>query len=60
MVTAAALLTRLLAAGESQFWAHGDLPAAQALAAAKDLRPVRTLLVLRLEMDGASRAGAGA
>jgi mycothiol synthase len=46
-----ALLTRLLAAGEKQFWAHGDLPAAQALAAAKHLRPVRTLLVLRLQMD---------
>jgi len=45
------LLTRLLAAGESQFWAHGDLPAAQALAARKHLEPARTLLVLRLEMD---------
>ncbi len=47
------LLTRLLAAGESQFWAHGDLPAAQALAAVKHLEPERTLLVLRLEMDAA-------
>ena len=47
------LLTRLLAAGESEFWAHGDLPAAQALAAAKHLEPRRTLLVLRLEMDAA-------
>ena len=47
------LLTRLLAAGESQFWAHGDLPAAQALAAAKHLEPARTLLVLRLEMGAA-------
>jgi mycothiol synthase len=45
------LLTRLLAAGESQFWAHGDLPGAQALATAKHLRPARTLLVLRLAMD---------
>ena len=45
------LLTRLLAAGESQFWAHGDLPAAQALAATKHLERTRTLLVLRLEMD---------
>ncbi len=44
------LLTRLLAAGESQFWAHGDLPAAQALAASKHLETGRTLLVLRLEM----------
>ena len=47
------LVTQLLAAGESQFWAHGDLPAAQALAAAKHLEPARTLLVLRLEMDTA-------
>ena len=47
------LLTQLLAAGESQFWAHGDLPAAQALAASKHLEPSRTLLVLRLEMDAA-------
>jgi mycothiol synthase len=45
------LVTQLLAAGESQFWAHGDLPAAQALAASKHLEPARTLLVLRLEMD---------
>jgi mycothiol synthase len=48
-----ALLTRLLASGEHRFWAHGDLPGAQALAAANDLRPARTLLVLRLEMDDA-------
>ena len=48
------LLTRLMAAGESEFWAHGDLPAAQALAAAKHLEPARTLLVLRLEMVAAS------
>jgi len=47
------LLTRLLAAGESEFWAHGDLPAAQALAAAKHLEPGRTLLVLRLDMNAA-------
>jgi mycothiol synthase len=45
------LLTQLLAAGESQFWAHGDLPAARALAASKHLEPSRTLLVLRLQMD---------
>ena len=54
------LVTQLLAAGESQFWAHGDLPAAQALAAAKHLEPARTLLVLRLEMDTAPDAGARA
>jgi mycothiol synthase len=46
-----ALLTRLLAEGEEQFWAHGDLPGAQALAAANNLHAVRTLLVLRLVMD---------
>ncbi len=45
------LVTQLLAAGESRFWAHGDLPAAQALAASKHLLPERTVLVLRLEMD---------
>ena len=49
----ASLLTRLLAAGERQFWAHGDLPGAQALARTKHLHPARTLLVLRLEMDEA-------
>src|SRR5687767_148539 len=48
------LVTQLLAAGESQFWAHGDLPAAQALAASKHLEPARTLLVLRLEMGDAA------
>jgi mycothiol synthase len=47
------LLTQLLAAGEGEFWAHGDLPAAQALAASKHLEPSRTLLVLRFEMDAA-------
>lgn len=47
----AALMTRLLAAGENRFWAHGDLPGAQALAASKLLSAARTLLVLRLEMD---------
>jgi mycothiol synthase len=49
----AGLMTRLLAAGEREFWAHGDLPGAQALAAAKHLRAARTLLVLRLVMDAA-------
>jgi mycothiol synthase len=48
-----ALLARLLDAGENRFWAHGDLPAARALAAAQGLEPARTLLVLRLEMDSA-------
>jgi mycothiol synthase len=51
------LLTQLLAAGESQFWAHGDLPAAQALAASKHLEPSRTLLVLRLQTDAEPEPG---
>ena len=38
---------------EHQFWAHGDLPAAQALAASSGLTAERTLLVLRLTFDGA-------
>lgn len=44
------LLTQLMAAGECRFWAHGDLPGAKALTAAKHLRAIRTLLVLRLDM----------
>ena len=48
-----ALLTRLIAAGESRFWAHGDLPGARALASAQHLEAVRTLLVLRLVLDAA-------
>lgn len=47
------ILDELLADGEERFWAHGDLPAAQALAAAADLAPARTLLVLRLTLDDA-------
>lgn len=43
---ATALLHRLLAAGEDRFWAHGDLPAAQALAAVHGLTPARVLLHL--------------
>jgi mycothiol synthase len=46
------ILDELLADGEERFWAHGDLPAAQALAAAAGLTPARTLLVLRLTFDG--------
>lgn len=41
------LVAALLADGETRFWAHGDLPAARALAAAKGLVVARTLLVLR-------------
>ncbi|MET0766475.1 MAG: mycothiol synthase [Aeromicrobium sp.] len=50
------ILDELLADGEQQFWAHGDLPAARALAAAAGLSPARTLLVLRLTFDGAPEA----
>lgn len=46
------VVDELLASGEERFWAHGDLPAAQALAAAVGLRPLRTLLVLRAVFDG--------
>lgn len=41
-----ALVDDLVARGETRFWAHGDLPGAQALAAAAGLEPERTLLVL--------------
>jgi mycothiol synthase len=41
-----ALVDDLVVRGETRFWAHGDLPGAQALAAAAGLRPARTLLVL--------------
>lgn len=51
-----ALARELLAAGESRFWAHGDLPGAQALASSLGLVAERTLLVLRLELgDDAPR-----
>ena len=46
------MLDELVADGEHHFWAHGDLPAAQALAAAAGLTAERTLLVLRLTFDG--------
>lgn len=45
-----ALLDKLIATGERQFWAHGDLPAARALAESRQLAPSRALLVLRLRM----------
>ena len=41
-----------MADGEDRYWAHGDLPAAQALAASAGLSPERILLVLRLTFDG--------
>lgn len=42
-----ALLDALIARDETEFWAHGDLPGARALAASAGLTAVRTLLVLR-------------
>ncbi|MCD9196660.1 mycothiol synthase [Aeromicrobium wangtongii] len=46
------ILDELLADGEDRFWAHGNLPAAQALAASAGLVVGRELLVLRLVFDG--------
>jgi mycothiol synthase len=46
------ILDELMADGEQRFWAHGDLPAAQALAASAGLVVARELLVLRLVLDG--------
>ncbi len=47
-----ALVTRLreLAAGSLQIWAHGDLPAAAAVAAAVGFKRVRELRQLRLDL----------
>lgn len=45
-----ALLDQLVDRGERRLWAHGDLPAAQALAASTGFTPERTLLVLRLAL----------
>ncbi|MBD8606760.1 mycothiol synthase [Aeromicrobium sp. CFBP 8757] len=47
------ILDELLADGEDAFWAHGDLPAARALASSAGLVAGRTLLALRLTFDGA-------
>ncbi len=47
------ILDELVADGEDRFWAHGDLPGAQALADAAGLTVERTLLVLRLTFDAA-------
>src|SRR5699024_7271693 len=44
------VLDSAMAEGGTQFWAHGNLPAAQGLAHAAGLRAVRSLLVLRLVM----------
>lgn len=43
---ATALLDRLLDAGEDRFWAHGNLPAAQALAQSRGLTAARVLTQL--------------
>lgn len=45
------IVDELLAEDERNFWAHGDLPGARALAASVGLVASRTLLVLRLELD---------
>jgi mycothiol synthase len=46
------MLDELVADGEEEFWAHGNLPGAQALAASAGLSVARELLVLRLTLDG--------
>lgn len=46
------MLDELVADGEEEFWAHGNLPGAQALAASAGLTVARELLVLRLTFDG--------
>lgn len=47
------LLDSVLAEGATQFWAHGNVAAAQALARVVDLAPVRSLLVLRRTLTAA-------
>lgn len=50
-----AMLEHLLFTGDRLFWAHGDHPAARALAASHGLEPVRTLLHLEAPVvDGHS------
>jgi len=49
------MLEHLLTAGDTLFWAHGDHPAARALAASHGLDPVRELL--HLELRGLSDPG---
>ena len=44
------IVDELVAEGEQSFWAHGDLPGAQALAKSAGLQAQRTLLVLQLEL----------
>ena len=45
--------------GELLIWAHGDHPAARALAARFGFDPVRTLLQLRAEVDPSTSSGSG-
>lgn len=45
------LVADALATGERHFWAHGDLPAARALAAALGLERTRSLLILTRPVD---------
>ncbi|CAN5217869.1 mycothiol synthase [soil metagenome] len=49
------VLADVLAAGETQVWAHGDLPGASVLAERTGLRAVRSLLVLRRDLAGSGR-----
>lgn len=44
------LLERTLVEDATEFWAHGELPGARALATSAGLSPARTLLVLRLSL----------
>jgi mycothiol synthase len=54
------LLDLLLAGGATLFWAHGDAPAARALAASHGLTPVRELLHFSADLPtSASNFGAG-
>lgn len=48
------MLEQLLAQGDTLFWAHGDHPAARALAAGHGLLPVRTLLHLEAPVPPSS------
>jgi len=45
--------------GDLLIWAHGDHPAARALAARFGFDPVRTLLQLRAEVDPSTSSGSG-
>jgi len=53
-----ALLDEAVAAGTTEAWAHGDLPAAGALAAAAGWEPVHRLWRMGLDLPGRPRVGA--